>query len=499
MMRSVTITRLIAFSIFATICLYQCYSIIFSYLQYPQIIDIHDVLPELNQTFPGVTICNNNRFSLKKILNRNPLIRDAIMGKYPALSNADRYAFVDGAKFMKFRDFIAETYKKFNYSPIAHPRMSDRYTLFPNSRDFIRQASCALSLNSPVYCEQLAHIESIQDRYCVSLVHQGVLHNYNYHRATRNQSMATRDHFHSREVMRIVVDFEPEDYADLKRQIGARLTITANTHVASASDKDFFIERGFRYEFNLDRQDTVFKEDCFDYEGKNREKFRDSINPRVPLHSETCIQNCIVKNILHLSNCWPPTMPYFRNESLDPNETIEQCGWFREAQYFILYRDILISDTNKSKEEEDLSKLYRKDMRIYTKVRRHCRAQCRLSCVITQFSITKTQSKMPSQVQQALDKTGNSRIQNFCCSTISVKYSRFHYNVLEYVPKYDLADTIGNVGGLLAVWLGLSVVSIYNAIMKLIELCNRRRSRCKIRTRVPNLRSLTSVGKILHM
>lgn len=502
-MKSVTITRIVAFSIFSALCSYQCYLIIYNYLKDPRIIDIHEVSPNIARTFPGVTLCNNNRVSLRKVFDLRPEIKNAIMKEYPNLFE-DRYNFVNPKNFEKFRDFVSETYKRFNYSAneeLSRTLMNERYNLMPPINSFIKTVTCAVSTDGQLRCNKVNKIESIQDRVCVTLAHQGALTYYNTHHRISPHKICKNtkgiDHFNSREVIRILIDFQPEDYGDLKRQIGARLTLNANSYVASAADKDFYIERGYKYEFNLDRQDTILFENCYEYEDINIEPFKDFINPRLPLHSETCVQNCISENVVLHSKCWPPTMPYYRNDSLDQFKNIKQCEWFREAQYFVIYRDLLLNDSKGSKKNEKVAQLFRRDMRIYANITRYCRSRCKLSCKLTQFSITKSRSLLPSKIVQALDRTGNERITNYCCAMISIKYTKFYYSVFEFVPKYNIADTVGNLGGLLAVWLGISIVSIYHALMKLIEIFNRRRSQRRIASEREFWRSSTAIHEIV--
>lgn len=497
-MKSATKSRVIAFSVFTLLCSYQCYSIIYSYYQNPTIIDIHDVTSDLSRNFPSITVCNNNRLSVRKIFERRPEIRKAVLDKYPWLFE-NRSRLIDASMFNRYRDYLNMTFRVFNLSvqhEIGRTSMNERFNILPDGGRLIKSVKCALSLDQTYHCEHLHRIESIQDRFCVTLAHQGALKYYESHKPTiKAKEDQELDYFHSREVMRILVDFEPEDYGDLKRQMGARITINSNNYVASASDKDFYIERGFLYEFNLDKQETVFFKDCYNYDEHYLNQFKDSIDPRLPLNWQTCIQNCIVKNVMHSSNCWPLTMPYFRNDSLDQDRKARQCSWYREAQYFVVYRDMLLDDDNSTQ----IGQLFRKDMRIYAKIKRHCRSQCKLSCVLTQYSITKAKSIMPSKIIQALDQTGRARLTNFCCAMISIKYTRYQYNLLKFVTKYNLTDTIGNLGGLLAVWLGISIVSIYHAIMKCIELCKRRRAQRRISTEQIVLKSASRIQGIFHI
>lgn len=55
------VTKLVCFIAFAVICSGQCYEIMKHYFDYPTVIDMYDVSPNLITILPGITFCNNNR------------------------------------------------------------------------------------------------------------------------------------------------------------------------------------------------------------------------------------------------------------------------------------------------------------------------------------------------------------------------------------------------------------------------------------------------------
>lgn len=60
-MKKKDLVRAFFFGLFAFICLVQCYLIMISFLEYPYVIEMYEVAPDLPQALPGMTICNNNR------------------------------------------------------------------------------------------------------------------------------------------------------------------------------------------------------------------------------------------------------------------------------------------------------------------------------------------------------------------------------------------------------------------------------------------------------
>ena len=307
-------------------------------------------------------------------------------------------------------------------------------------------------------------------------------------------------YFDAKEVVKIVLNFEPEDYGDIKRQIGARITFHDSNTIAALGNLNYFVTRGYRYDFSIMRKDTKLAgppyDNCIDYELNNLEKFKTRIEPRLPLKVSTCYQNCVARNVINFADCWPATIPYFRNDSLDPDLRMAPCTWFRRSNLTSTFLELMRFDSIRAKQKQtqqnaslpqnatqnDYSSHANKvpgqsvgeKMRKYRKVMRFCQSQCILSCRVTAFSVSVTRSVWPTDVKMLFDTTGREKLLRHCCAMIAVKFTHFHYNIHEYRPKYDLDNTVGDLGGLLAFWLGLSIVSVYHGIQKLITFCSRQ-------------------------
>jgi len=412
-------------------------------------------------------------------------------------------SILDNQDFNKFRDDISLFYDQINFDPA---KMTENLTIVrwfdirPASELFIRWFRCASTWNDSMDCSNLTRIDSVSNRICTTLMHRGAM----IYDRENNPELFDRgyetyvddalhwNYFDPKEVAKLVLDFAPEDYADLRRQIGARIIFHDDSHVASSGELDFFLTRGFRYDFNIDRKEARLPSEpyaeCLDYHERNSERYKDRVEPRVPLGEDTCFQNCIVKNVLYHSNCWPLSMPYYRNDSFDPHGTAKSCEWFESPQHFSLMRELVRLDeakanrTTKKQPTSTLSTPPRDSgresttfkMGTYHKIRRFCWEQCTLSCRITEYTVTMTRSVWPSDVKILFDSTGKERRRRHCCALVTMKFTHSHQSVHEYKPKFNPSDTIGDLGGLLAVWLGISIVSIYKGLQKLIGLCSSR-------------------------
>lgn len=466
-----------------------------------------------------------NRISLSKLMEKNETFRQAMVAKFTTrqIHDGKVKSLVDRSRFNNYREELLKLYSKLNYYPqkmAKNATLDESFEFRPETFPFIQWFGCARTWKDSINCDNLTRIESVTSRKCTTLLHRGAMLYDAYNRPelfnTSRTESNSLDYFDAKEVIKLVLNFEPEDYADLKRQIGARILFHDSNYVASSGDLDFFVTRGYRYDFSIDRRDTQFNGKpylkCLDYYKMNMDKYKTRVEPRVPLESQTCYQNCVTKNIINRANCWPPTLPYFRNDSLDPDLKMKFCPWHRGSHSAFYYELVRLDGvklrrklrgsngtTPASPEDANMSaivspfngRLFRMTqaahLRSYRKINRFCLSKCILSCRIVGYTVSVTRSAWPSDVKILFDPSGKQRLKRHCCALIAIKFTHFHYNIHEHKPKHDIANTIGDLGGLLAFWLGLSILSLYHAIQKLIELCNRQ-SLNKIRDLRVNLK-----------
>lgn len=528
--------RVTFFSLFAVICLAQCYTIVRNFFSYPYVIDMYESFPEsLGSYAPAVTVCNNNRMSLKKLVKRNELVARSMDARYPNWFKSARKHLYNADEFTQFRDYIGTMFNQIGYDPqdeMANTSMNDLFAMKPEASKFLHRFGCIHSRSETLNCNLMSRIESLQDRCCVTLMHKGALYYDNLWKvdAFNVSTMGDDDdkganYLSARDIAKFRLDFEPEDYADLKRQIGARVIIHDNRFVSASTEVDYFVTRGYRYEFTIEREHVKLIDKpylgCRDYESDNLHRYARGIDAHIPMNGQTCHQNCMISNIVRRSKCWPSTMPYFRNDSLDPQRDLKSCPWLTIMSPSNIYGWIARAMAKRNKQRRrsrnrqqqasssstmssasnvlisqadgigaTVHKMNRsadEEMRAYARIRRFCWSQCERACQATQYSVTVTKSVWPSDVKIMFDnKTGHMRELRHCCAMILIKFLQYSHNVQEYKPKYIAVDTVGNVGGLLAVWLGFSIVSVYKATQKLLDLISDKRHEQKVQRAMSN-------------
>lgn len=427
---------------------------------------------------------------MKKLADRNLTIRAELDRKVPRWYE-NQPKFPKDSDFYNFRDTLGDVFTRLRYnvhSELDDNTMHELYKMYTDNDKFIEWLQCAKTYTDQIECNNLTRIDSLQTRKCTTILHKGAIeydkaHHKEYFNSTQKSASDIYSHFDPKDVIKIVLNFNPEDYADIRRQIGARIIFHDNTYVASQRDLDFFVTRGYRYDFTVKRRDVRLLDAPYDNcrcYNSNMAQYIERVDPKISLSGVTCVHNCVTQNMIHHANCWPTTFPYFENDSYDSEHNIKPCVWYRHSYHTTILKELErirkvdaaggnISEADSDPDYEDNRK--RRDLkRLYTKITRFCWSQCTLSCRYSEYSVTVTRSVWPSDIEVLFDETGEKRMMRHCCALLAVKYPSFQIKVHEFQAKYKWEDTLGNLGGLFAFWLSVSILAIRRAVEQLLHL-----------------------------
>lgn len=509
--------RLIAFSLFAIICFGQCYIILTNYFDYPRAVQTNEIgFNSILDALPGFTICNNNRLSFKKLLAMD---KSATFKQYKYL--LERQARVSNENdLFEFRKELRNIYTTLNFDTqdyINNLSMNDLIESAPISDEFISKVQCMPAwVNSSLSCDLISRIQTIQDRHCTTLFSlNSIIHDTQSTLNFKNQSeemMAfskfettnntNKDDsslnmfgpiFNYRDTLRFLINFEPSDYADLKRQIGARIHIHDSALIPSQMNVAFFVTRGFEYTIDLRRLDTILFNhlNCHDYLHEDNFKsileYKDDKPKRlrVVISRTTCEQNCIASRVASKMNCWPPFVPYIKNDIYDPFANKTKCKWYINFETTLILNSIKYSSkiranpTQNFTIPEPLNETYRILYNEVRKIKLFCMHECKIPCKIIKYDHILHKVKWPSDIKLHFSKNDDKSTKDnyiklrHCCAIINVRFPRFTFELQQYSFKYNLVDTIGNIGGLLAVWLGVSILSLARAVERLLEFATK--------------------------
>lgn len=155
------------------------------------------------------------------------------------------------------------------------------------------------------------------------------------------------------ELIKVVLDFGPENYTDLRKEPGGEIMFHDNRTIPLESSLSYRLEPGKEYMFLLKKSTTLslpppFTTRCTDYYGSNwiryqRKEAMLTDDDSLPLSRTHCIEQCILRKTLFQSRCWPKQIPFVassldvqsnrRNESLQTRASLLWCHRQKNCKY----------------------------------------------------------------------------------------------------------------------------------------------------------------------
>lgn len=322
----VNVCELLFITILLSICSYQTFDTIADYLGYPTEINMQKALMNKDSRlyWPGLTLCNNNRFS-----------RESLRRNFPDMNETEVSEMIKSAhKTQNFEHQIKSVHT--DWKTIS--RYLTNGTIY-NSRllsqvrheRFIEKLQCTGSGNL-LPCVAMRRVESVQKemRSCVTLFHdkflnetrdeavrifedaektlnsiskkrkeEAIEHNKKYippmiHAEEGSENIGDMDAqpqgvaivrsltkeqrapniFYEREIVRLRLNFEPLDYMDLNSTVGALVAIHARDQVGMITHDAVKVEPGYWYTFIVNKNEhkklaKPYKTACHDYTKNN--------------------------------------------------------------------------------------------------------------------------------------------------------------------------------------------------------------------------------------
>lgn len=334
-------------------CVYQCYELLEDYYNYPTHVSITKILNDnFKEDLPAITLCNNNRMSKEALKLHFPgynLTHFIAMtfGTFYSLDNftlpekGHKYHSIDDQledKSVKATSLSEEDIDWLLVATYLSKREVRASYKFKPLHDLVDTVTCANIWGDQMPCQNFKRITSLQQHAaCVTLFHDSTIWDKsdlavqeldaaiktNLPSSTASIiSDRNSDNFDSElvdlrdsdlnpesdksnddplklkiemsnmEVLRLRINFQVEDYANLRAIVGATLSVHAKSEIATINHIVYHIEPGLWYSYYLERFDyrrlpAPYETNCYDYQ-KNRKDWiarmtRDSRN-RLEIH-----------------------------------------------------------------------------------------------------------------------------------------------------------------------------------------------------------------------
>ncbi|KAI1287404.1 hypothetical protein HDE_10313 [Halotydeus destructor] len=392
-------------------CFYQCFQILNLFFQYPTVVDVKSVLSNL--TIPGITLCNGNTITLTNLKKYT-----ANMADLKAKEFTEDYKALE-AKGEKGKKELQDLIDKYVRIILEAP-ISDTVNNGPSFAQYVNNETLACAFdekgNTNVTCGYLVNplTTSQQIGNCFTLFHESkgfkieeVSVEPGYGQSPiiyGNQSLRVEvadQPFQPNEVLRMVLNFEPDEYTILDAPVFGTISIHDPSESPDTRKRRFYLYPGYYYEFYVTKKETIlleapYESRCFDYVRQNQREYdqgrKKGVHPYLdaPLSRDDCRIGCLAKRTLLKCQCWPPEIPYLQgyeqNVTIKVNDKeqnvnfafIETCDWVKLAK----------------KRSLNLSAVYDDCFAMYDSL---CNEICRQDCLITDFDVRIQNTAWPSK------------------------------------------------------------------------------------------------------
>lgn len=400
----------------------QSSQFLMSYFRYPVIVNRESVNAK-SQEFPAVTICNMNSIRkefihcLKNKLNYNECFA----------KNDEKYSEIDFSQNRK------------------EPMCEAAIEMFGNASE--KRAKFDHLLLSQTYRSQKKYGHQAKDliKYCkfdkdacdITEFQHSLSSNYgNCYTFNSWKGKLYSKTAGPKSGLQLILDLEVDKYSPYTENVGARVRIHDPFEEPDIDESGVNISPGFQTYIALSKIEMVrlpapYKDRCRNYEPETSQNL--------------CKTSCL--NNISFSSC-----ACYVHQTVD--STTYPCDFTNTSVLCCVSN--AITERNES-------------------------CNCPLPCLDTVFNLQMSTAQWPSEAYY------NSNPSKFVNGTelvplekvretwlkVRIHFDTFDYTVFRQTPMYDSSEVLSQVGGQMGLWLGLSMVAIFEFLMNLITLCKR--------------------------
>ncbi|CAG2116932.1 unnamed protein product, partial [Medioppia subpectinata] len=182
-----------------------------------------------------------------------------------------------------------------------------------------------------------------------------------------------------------------------------------------------------------------------------------------PLSKGNCIIGCMAQATMDRCQCWPPELPFMRGSLEDAQENLlKWCDWDGDG--------LDVAPNQPDKPANATWFQY-----CFTVHETLCKAKCNSDCKIDRYRIIKEVRQWPSTERIEHSKKGDYLYDmRQCCAIVSIRYWSAEQVINQYQPKFETAEFSSYIGGLLSMWVGFSLLGLYDVIEGIVIYMYKR-------------------------
>ncbi|XP_054718003.1 amiloride-sensitive sodium channel subunit beta-like [Uloborus diversus] len=390
-----------------------------------------DTVNEFRQDFPAVTICNLNsvrkefEHCLKRQLNYDNCASVSPNQMVPEKTSphlTKPNCFVDKIYSKEHQDFA------YMVNSLSFINESSRILYGHQAESFIR--SCSFNGESCSHTD-FQVFNDIVNGNC-----------FTFNMASEEKTPMKTSFIGPNGGLELELNVEPEEYLSSTRSIGAKVIIHDPYHDPNTQDEGVYVSPGFETSvalsrITMERLPPPYKDHCFDYKAEESQK--------------KCSLRCFQEAIYAHCFCNFPQGIII--------EGVRMCDLTDPEDFCCMNRKV---------EDEN--------------------CDCPLPCTTTSYETKLSTALWPSNAffqdnfyllsaELGLDAFETFREANL---RVKVYYDTLEHSIYKQKPMFENSEVLSQIGGQMSLWLGFSLVALFECVENLILLCQYRRGKVDI-------------------
>lgn len=484
--RSVFLFLAIPYTIYQILCVSKFY------FSYPSRVSAEEeILFNLQHSLPGVTICNKNLISTEEAFNKKSKDLEQVSGLLTEfMKNLTSLELTTkpqpnlSPEMLKKKIEIYEIYMSTYYEKLS---VSTQLNHGPALDKFLVHLECnrkgwpeydkrtGIVGESPYLCEDRKWIHTAQGKgNCITLFHAAAPQEEGSHQRRKESRYvvdispikSALNSFVPLELAKFIIDFGPENYTDLRKEPGGEIIFHDNRSVPLEASLSYTIKPGKYYLFHVKKSSThslpaPFKTNCTDYYGKYWMDYQTSVANiseinEMPLSRTHCLEHCLLVNVIEHLKCWPKEIPFVSGYQLTPllkklHENLEE-------------KNVVWCHRKYPNNKQKLIEVFQN----YSREEKKCIKQCGPDCLRDYYQTFFQEIDWPSDeaimvVNDSIVREKLNKLKS-CCALISLRYSTSAVHINDIQPTMLFVNYLSEVGGIMSMYIGWSLISLYSII-----------------------------------
>ncbi|XP_023239326.1 amiloride-sensitive sodium channel subunit alpha-like [Centruroides sculpturatus] len=243
-------------------------------------------------------------------------------------------------------------------------------------------------------------------------------------------------------VLRLWIDFQYNEYTPLQFRTSGKVVIHEATNLPNPEWSGLNIEPGFFYKIKIQQLTkellpAPYQTNCIDYS-----KFPRDMRSNAKLDQESCVDECLLNHTINICGCTFMRLALSYNRKIcESEESLKGSSCEKNDKFCVCY----------AKKE----------------AAKHCPHLCKLSCKQVYYEEKGLEIlNWPGSIKKISNYYNYTNLTEARKTVASVQifFTTMETTTRKYQPKYHFVEIFSYLGGFVGLWLGVSLLNIFEYI-----------------------------------